>query len=86
MAVTLAAARRLGAIHHRLEPTGHVHLQHLVTPDEAMPLEDGHGRRDTESYVTVDHWVIVANLNKMFIIIRCDWHLTSSPWYFGLFL
>lgn len=36
MAVTLAAARRLGAIHHCLEPTSHVHLQHLVTADETM--------------------------------------------------
>lgn len=36
VAVTLAAARRLGAIHHRLEPTGHVHVQHLVPPDEIM--------------------------------------------------
>lgn len=38
MAVTLAAARRLGAIHHCLEPSGHVHLQHLVTLDEIMVL------------------------------------------------
>lgn len=42
MAVTLTAARRLGAIHHRLKPTGHVHIQHLVTTDETMLLR---GRR-----------------------------------------
>ena len=41
MAVTLAAARRLGALHHRLEPTGHVHLQHLVTMDETQLLDEG---------------------------------------------
>lgn len=39
MAVTLAAAGRLGAVHHRLEPAGHVHLQHLVASDEAVLLD-----------------------------------------------
>ncbi|MEQ2198196.1 hypothetical protein XENOCAPTIV_009257 [Xenoophorus captivus] len=38
MAVTLAAARRLGALHHRLKPTGHIHLQHFVAPNETMLL------------------------------------------------
>lgn len=39
VAVTLAAAGRLGAVHHRLEPAGHVHLQHLVASDEAVLLD-----------------------------------------------
>lgn len=43
MAVTLAAAGRLGAVHHRLEPAGHVHLQDLVAADEAVLLEEGGG-------------------------------------------
>lgn len=38
MAVALAAARRLGALHHRLKPAGHVHLQNLVAPDETVLL------------------------------------------------
>lgn len=50
MAVTLAAARRLCAIHHRLKPTGHVHLQHLVTPDETMLLVEADGQRHTERW------------------------------------
>ena len=53
MAVTLAAARRLGAIHHRLEPTGHVHLQHLVTADETMLLEEDEAEAETQfSYIS----------------------------------
>lgn len=48
VAVTLAAARRLGAIHHRLEPTGHVHVQHLVPPDEIMLLSEGDRHGDAE--------------------------------------
>lgn len=38
MAVTLAAAGRLGAVHHRLKPASHIHLQHLVTSDETVLL------------------------------------------------
>lgn len=38
MAVTLAAARRLRAVHHCLKPARHVHLQHLVAPDETVLL------------------------------------------------
>lgn len=74
MGVTLTAARRLGAIHHRLEPTGHVHVQHLVTADEIMLLSD---RDRLFSYISplgssgVSHG---------------DWFLTSSWRYFGLFL
>lgn len=52
MAVTLAAARRLGAIHHRLEPAGHVHLKHLVTPDETMLLDEEEKQREGDSLVT----------------------------------
>ncbi len=48
MAVTLAAARRLGAVHHRLEPTGHVHLQHLITADETMLLDEGDTERGSQ--------------------------------------
>lgn len=75
MAVTLAAARRLGAVHHRLEPTGHVHLQHLVTLDEIMVLE---GQRDSLG-------TFLVNLNKM-SFSHFDCCLTSNWWYFGLFL
>ena len=38
VAVTLAAAGGLGALHDRLEPAGHVHLQDLIVPDEVMLL------------------------------------------------
>lgn len=53
MTVTLAAAGRLSAIHHCLEPTGHVHLKHLITSDETMLLHGGDGHKDPEliSYI-----------------------------------
>lgn len=46
MAVTLAAAKCLGAIHHCLKPTGHVNIHHLITSDEIMFLCD----RDVHRY------------------------------------
>lgn len=52
MAVTLAAAGRLGAVHHRLEPAGHVHLQDLVAADEAVLLEEGGGGDGGEGQVS----------------------------------
>lgn len=68
MAVTLAAARRLGAIHHCLEPTSHVHLQHLVTADETMLLCEGDGQRDTVSMtqftVPSDHWLVCCSFGQ----------------------
>lgn len=85
MAVTLAAARRLGAIHHSLEPTGHIHLEHLITSDETMLLDEGGTQRYRDGLVTFEHWVVFGNLNKMFIA-HSNWCLTSSWWYFGLFL
>lgn len=68
MAVTLAAARRLGAIHHRLEPTGHVHLEHLVTLDETMLLRGGDGQRG--SLVTSERW-------EFWGIVYCPFRLVS---------
>lgn len=38
MAEALTAARRLCALHHRLEPTRHVYFWHLVTTDETVFL------------------------------------------------
>lgn len=55
MAVTLAAAWRLGALHHRLEPAGHVHLQHLIAADETVLLREGEGRRRGEREVVSVH-------------------------------
>lgn len=83
MAVTLAAARRLGAIHHCLKPTGHVHLQHLVTPDEIMLLDEGDAQRNGDVCLQLSlgkFWLFCQ------LLITPDWWLTSSWWYFGLFL
>lgn len=42
LAVALAGAWRLGTLHYSLEPACHVHVQHLVTPDETVFLGQTH--------------------------------------------
>lgn len=78
MAVTLAAAGRLGAVHHCLEPAGHVHLQHLVASDEAVLLDGNHGRDRGE-------WQVSGVMGRRGAASPVR-GLTSSLWYFGLFL
>lgn len=54
MVVTLAAARRLCAIHHGLEPARHVHLQHLITSDKTVLLQEGGQRHSADSFHLIE--------------------------------
>lgn len=65
MVVTLAAARRLCAIHHGLEPTRHVHVQHLITSDKTVLLQGGGQRKPRRT----DYFHLIDNQGKMIITL-----------------
>lgn len=80
MAVTLAAARRFRALHHRLKPTGHIHLQNFVASNETMLLwqTGGKNQRHGVTNYSLNHQRFSDSFYKV--------QLTNSWWYFGLFL
>ncbi len=77
-----------GAIHHRLEPPSHVHLQNFITPNETMLLDKEKEQRHADGGKQFSNILILINSSqsqKSFYCLLHGW-LTSNWWYFGLFL